>query len=79
MRGRALERAEERRNARKREVGAAPRAGPPGRRMAAQCVQNSIDNLLPRLEEKSVKPPRYVGVTAPLATHGDWFWQITGI
>lgn len=35
--------------------------------MAAQCAQESIYNLLPRLEEKPVKPPRYVGVTAPLA------------
>ncbi|KAK2536457.1 hypothetical protein Q9233_003225 [Columba guinea] len=33
--------------------------------MAAQCVQNSIDNLLPRLEEKSVKPPRYISTFRP--------------
>lgn len=70
------------RGAREREEtrgGRCPACRAPRRRMAAQRVQNNIDNLLPRLEEKSVKPPRYVGVTAPLATHGDWFWQVTGI
>ncbi|NXJ77956.1 ENKUR protein, partial [Trogon melanurus] len=31
----------------------------------AQCAQESIYNLLPRLEEKPVKPPRYISTFRP--------------
>ncbi|KAK4826258.1 hypothetical protein QYF61_006705 [Mycteria americana] len=33
--------------------------------MTAQCAQESIYNLLPRLEEKPVKPPRYISTFRP--------------
>ncbi|XP_009945190.1 PREDICTED: enkurin [Leptosomus discolor] len=33
--------------------------------MAAQCAQENICNLLPRLEEKPVKPPRYISIFRP--------------
>ncbi|XP_009868133.1 PREDICTED: enkurin isoform X2 [Apaloderma vittatum] len=33
--------------------------------MTAQCAEESIYNLLPRLQEKPVKPPRYISIFRP--------------
>nr|XP_009915174.1 PREDICTED: enkurin isoform X2 [Haliaeetus albicilla] len=37
--------------------------------MTTQCAQESIYNLLPRLEEKPVKPPRYISTFRPSMKH----------
>lgn len=58
---------------------ASPRPGPLGRRMPAQRAPESILNLPPLEEKQPVKPPRYVGVTAPLADTATGSGKVTGI
>ncbi|XP_009991201.1 PREDICTED: enkurin-like, partial [Tauraco erythrolophus] len=46
-------------------VGSSSRPRSPGRSATTRSAEDSICNLLPRLEEKPVKPPRYISMFRP--------------